>query len=453
MPMINHLLKILPQHSIVSDSDLLETYSEDKSTVYKKKPSVVVRPKNIREIKNVLKFARENNIQIICWGQGTSVTGTCLSFHNNSIVLSLERLNRILEIDTKNLIAVVEPGVVVSKLKQEAEKHNLFYPPDPASFESSTVGGNIATGAGGPSAVKYGVTKDYVTGMEVILSSGETITLGGKTVKNSSGYNLKELFVSSEGTLGIITKIFLKLLPKPTYTLTIYITFQNILSLLQSVNLILTNSLLPKTIEYIDDIALFYLKQKFSLPDKNSSSSLIIEIEYDHVNQKDFIVEKIYNILSVIKGFREMFPLESPLKEREIWSARRSIGEVFRENFNKISKADIVVPRGYIYETIKEIKEYADKNKLKASCFGHAGDGNIHVNLLSQNEINKKHVKNIYKTVKKYNGMPSGEHGIGIYKKEFLKDFLSEKEIDLMKKIKKIFDPYCILNKGKIFDI
>ncbi len=393
------LMKIIPENSIIIDKDLLKNYSEDKSTVYIKTPKIVVRPNNKNEIKQLLVFARENGYRITCWGQGTSVTGSCLAFDKKTIILSLERFKKILEIDRENLIAVVEPGVITGDLKKEAEKYNLFYPPDPASFESSTIGGNVVTGAGGPSAVKYGVTKDYVTGVEVILSNGDELKLGGKTVKNSSGYNLKDIFISSEGTLGIITKLFVKLLPKPLNSITVYITFNDITSLLKSVNLFLTNSILPKSLEYIDDIALFYLQKKFPLPDFSASSSLIVEMEYEHEMQKDYNLNRIYEIVSKINGFRNIYPVESASKEREIWSARRAIGEVFRENFKFISKADIVVPRGFIYNTIKDIKLFAKENSIEASCFGHAGDGNIHVNILSDNKIPDSLLKEIYKIV------------------------------------------------------
>ncbi len=453
--LIENLKNILPENAILVDNDILEKYSEDKSTIYKNKPSVVIRPDNIEEIRKVLKFAATHKIPVICWGQGTSVTGSCLAFSDRSIILSLEKFNKILEIDTKNLIAVVEPGVIVADLKAEAEKHNLFYPPDPASFESSTIGGNVATGAGGSSAVKFGVTKDYITGLEVLLSTGEILNLGGKIVKKSSGYNLIDLFVSSEGTLGIITKIFLKLLPKPENISTLYVTFSNMLPLLNGVNKILYSSILPISLEYIDDTALYYLNEKFNLPDKEvAKASLIIEIEYNTTEQKDSLIMKLYNILSNIEGFLNFYPLDNPAKAREIWQARRSIGEIFRENFKYIGKADIVVPRGNILETINRIKLLAKEYNILVSCFGHAGDGNIHVNFLIKNEnFNKNILQNLYKIVKEMKGLPSGEHGIGVLKKDILKSFLDKKEIELMKKIKQIFDPYNILNPGKIFDM
>ncbi len=453
--LINEICKIVSKEKVIIDEDLIKKYSEDKSTVYYSKPSVVIRPTLVNEIKKILAFASENKIPVVCWGQGTSVTGSCLAFKEPSILISMEKFNKILEIDKENLIAVVEPGVIVADLKKEVEKYGLFYPPDPASFESSTIGGNVATGAGGSSAVKYGVTKDYITGLQVVLSTGEILNLGGKIVKKSSGYNLIDLFVSSEGTLGIITKIYLKLIPAPENKISIYATFTNMFSLLKCVKQLLHSSILPISLEYIDDTALLYLNKKFNLPDKdNAKASLLIEIEYSIEEQKDSLIMKIYNAISSIEGFLNLYPLTNPTKSREIWQARRAIGEVFRENFKHIAKADIVVPRGKIMETIEKIKNIAKENNIEASCFGHAGDGNIHVNFLINNEnFNKNILQNVYKIVKEMEGLPSGEHGIGVLKKEVLKDFIGEKQVEIMRNIKKIFDPYNILNPEKIFNM
>ncbi len=450
---IEEIKFLLPEKAIVLDKDILDNYAEDKSTVYSTTPKVVIRAYNKEQVKTVVRLAGKFKVPIVCWGQGSSVTGACLAF-SDAVILSFEKMNKILEIDTDNLIAVVEPGVIVADLKKETEKFNLYYPPDPASFESSTIGGNIATGAGGPSAVKYGVTKDYVTGMEVILSNGEEITLGGKIVKKSSGYNLLDLFVTSEGTLGIITKIFLKLVPLPLNRLTIYLTFSNIFSLLQGVNKVLNSSVLPVTLEYIDDTALEFLYHKHNLPDKDkANASLLIEIEYDCEEQKDVLLEKFYSIFDGLDGFINFYPLDNVIKSREIWNARRSIGEVFRENFHHIEKADIVVPRGRIFNVIKEIKDLSENFGIKVSCFGHAGDGNIHVNFLFDKECDSGNIlEETFQIVKNNNGLPSGEHGIGKVKKKFLKDFIGEEQINIMRKIKRIFDPENLLNPDKIFD-
>ncbi len=446
---LEELEKVLDKDSIIIDKDLKEKYSEDKSTVFKSLPPLVLKPKNVNKIINIVKLCNKYNISITCWGAGTSVTGSCLTFSENNIILSLERLNKIIEIDTENLIAVVEPGVITYNLKQEVEKFNLFYPPDPASFESSTIGGNVSTNAGGPSTVKYGVTKDYVTGIEVITGKGEVLKLGGKVIKNSSGYNLKDIFIGSEGTLGIITKIYLKLIPKPENKTSLYVTFEDIYNLFEAINKLFNNSILPISLEYIDDTVLKYLTTKFNLPDKNAKASIIIELEDG--NEK---IMKIYEILNNVKGFINLYPLNNPVKEREIWSARRNIGEVLKENCSFIGKADISVPRGRVKEVITDIKKLGKKYNTEVACFGHAGDGNIHVNFLFKDDSNieNKLLFQMYQIVKKYEGVPSGEHGIGILKKEILKDFVGENQIIIMKQIKKIFDPNNILNPKKVFD-
>ncbi len=437
----------LPLDITITDKDLLQKYSEDKSTVFKSIPPLVLKPKYVDEIVEIVKICNNHGISITCWGAGTSVTGSCLSFSDKNIILSLERFNSIIEIDTKNLIAVVEPGVITYDLKKEVERYNLFYPPDPASYESSTIGGNISTNAGGPSTVKYGVTGDYVSGLEVITGKGDYLKLGGKCIKNSSGYNLKDIFIGSEGTLGIIVKAYLKLLPKPLVKRVYYATFENIVSLLNAINVIFKNSILPSSIEYMDDTVLKYLNKKFNLPDNYAKASVIIEID----EEKDKTIE-IYEIFQKLEGFLNFYPLENPQKEREIWRARRSIGEVLKDNCLFIGKADISVPRGVVKNVIVEIKELGKKHKIEVACFGHAGDGNIHVNFLFQKNENKDLIlMEMYKIVKKYDGVPSGEHGIGILKKDILVDFLGKTQIFYMKEMKKIFDPNNILNSGKIF--
>ncbi len=452
---ISELEKIVNSQKIIKDYDILKKYSEDRSTKYKSLPLLVVKPENKEEIQQIVKLCNTYKINITSWGAGTSVTGACLVENpKNNIIISLEKMNNIIEIDTENLIAIVEPGVITSNLKQEVEKFNLFYPPDPASYESSTIGGNISTNAGGSLTVKYGVTRDYVIGLEVILGNGIFEVFGGKCVKNSSGYSLKDLFIGAEGTLGIIVKAYLKLIPKPKFFYSMYSTFNNIYSLLNATNLILMNSILPSSIEYMDDIVLKYLNKKFNLPDPEAKAGVIIQIDGNDENELKSLMLKIYNIVSSIEGFINFYPLENPIKEREVWLARRSIGEVLSENCNFIGKADIVVPRGYVKKVIPEIKEIGKKFNIEVACFGHAGDGNIHVNFLFDSKENYQLILNeVYKKVKEFSGFPSGEHGIGIDKKNFLCNYIGKDQIKFMKEIKKVFDPNNIMNPGKIFNI
>ena len=445
---VSELKTFLSKDSIITERDIILKYSEDKSTIFKSLPPLVIKPNSKEEIIKIVKLCNKYKIKITSWGAGTSVTGACLSFSENNIILSLEKMNKIIEIDVNNLIAVVEPAVITGELKREVEKYNLFYPPDPASYDSSTIGGNVATNAGGASTVKYGVTGDYVTGIEVVLGNGDVLQLGGKFIKNSSGYNLKDIFIGSEGTLGIITKIFLKLLPKPEEKISIYVTFDELYNLLDAINILFRSSILPCSIEYMDDIVLKYLNQKYNLPDKNARASVIIELDE---NREKMI--KIYEIFEKLEGFINFYPLENPVKEREIWSARRSIGEVLRENCKYIGKADISVPRGNVKEVIYRIKKLCENFNVEVACFGHAGDGNIHVNFLFNKNVSKELIKKMYKIVKDFNGTPSGEHGIGVLKKEYLIEFFGKSQIEYMRNIKKIFDPNNILNPDKIFDL
>ena len=445
---LNEIKKNLDEESIIYDKDILLKYSEDKSTVFKFFPSLVLKPKNVNEIINIVSLCNKYKVCITCWGAGTSVTGACLAFSSNNIILSLERMNKILEIDLDNMVAVVEPGVITYHLKEEVEKLNLFYPPDPASYESATIGGNVSTNAGGPSTVKYGVTKDYVLGLEVVLGNGNFLKLGGKCVKSSSGYNLKDIFIGSEGTLGIITKIYLKLIPKPVENISIYVTFEDIYNLFDAINELFKNSFLPYSLEYMDDTVLKYLNKKFNLPDNEANASVIIGFD-----DKSGDIIEIFKIFEKINGFINLYPLDNPNKAREIWKARRSIGEILKEQCRYIGKADISVPRGTVKYVIEEIKTLAKNKNIEVACFGHAGDGNIHVNFLFRNENTDAYIiEDMYKIVKKYEGVPSGEHGIGILKKKILKDFLGDNQINIMKRIKKVFDPNNILNPNKIFD-
>ncbi len=449
---LKEIEKILPRKNIITDRDILNSYAVDKSTIFTSTPPLVLKPEKKEEIVEIVKICNKYKISITPWGKGTSVTGAVLSFDKDNIILSLEKLNRI-TIDEENLVAIVEPGVITNDLKKEAERYNLYYPPDPASFESSTIGGNVSTNAGGAVSCKYGVTRDYVIGLEVVLGDGKIEFFGSKCVKNSSGYSLKDIFIGAEGTLGIITLIILKLIPKPKAKLSMYVTFKNLFSLFNAVKEIFKNSILPASFEYIDDTALKYLNKKFSLPDNFASASCIIQIDENEIEELNKEMLKIYEILSKIDGFINFYPLTNAQKERQIWNARRQIGEVFRENFKKILKADIVVPRGKVKNVIREIKILAEEFNVEVSCFGHAGDGNIHVNfLLDKNLENEKDVlKNLFKIVKKYEGMPSGEHGIGVAKKEILRDFVGANQIEIMKKLKRIFDPNGIFNPKKIF--
>jgi glycolate oxidase len=417
-------------------------------------PSAVIRPVNTQEISEAARFAFDNNIAIVPRGAGTGMSGGSVPM-NDVAVLSLEAMNRILEIDKHNMTAVVEPGVINGHLQERLEQKGLFYPPDPASMKFCTLGGNVAENAGGPRAIKYGVTKDYVLGLETVLSDGRVIMTGGKNYKSVVGYDLTRLLVGSEGTLGIITKIFLKILPLPEETATLMCTFANLNDAALAVSNITSSSIIPCTLEIMDHAAIEAVEnyKPFGLP-RDAEALLLIEVDGSHAS----VSGDAEKIASICKSFNGNVRVAEDIYSRQrLWEARRSISPAI----NKISPTkineDIVVPRGRVPEMLNALKMIGEKYNLTIVNFGHAGDGNIHVNVMTDRENKEEYsraqssIKEIFDTTLNLGGTISGEHGVGISKKQYVGMELPDTNIELMKSIKKAFDPRGILNPGKIF--
>jgi len=411
----------------------------------------VARPLSTEEVSRVARFAFENNIPIIPRGAGTGMTGGSVAL-NDSIIISLEGMNRIIDIDEKNMVVIVEPGVINSHLKERLETFNLFYPPDPSSMDFCTLGGNVAENAGGPRAIKYGVTDDYVLGLEMVLPDGRTITTGVKTLKGVVGYNLTHLIVGSEGTLGIITKIFLRVLPMPEETITLLCIFNNLDDAANSVPVIISSGIIPSAIEFMDHDTIVAVERyrSYGLP-HNADALLLIEIDGLH-NTVAMAGERVANICKAagadIKVADDLF------SRKRLWEARRSISPALYHLSPLKINEDIVVPRSRLSEMIHTLKEIGRRRELKIVCFGHAGDGNIHVNIMAEREDHnraKEAIKDIFEATLRLGGTISGEHGIGITKLPYLKMELSDIEIKIMKDIKGVFDPKGIMNPGKIF--
>jgi glycolate oxidase len=417
-------------------------------------PSAVIRPVNTQEISKTARFAFDNNIAIVPRGAGTGMSGGSVPMKDVA-VLSLESINRILEIDELNMIAVVEPGVINGHLQERLEHKRLFYPPDPASMKFCTLGGNVAENAGGPRAIKYGVTKDYVLGLETVLADGRVLMTGGKNYKNVVGYDLTRLLVGSEGTLGIVTKIFLKILPLPEETATLMCTFANLHDTALAVSSITSSPIIPATLEFMDHAAIEAVEnyKPFGLPG-NAEALLLIEVDGSHAS----VSRDAEKIASICKTFNGNVSIAEDIYSRErLWEARRSISPAI----NKISPTkineDIVVPRGRVPEMLISLRKIADKHKLTIVNFGHAGDGNIHVNIMTDRENKEEYsraqssIKEIFEATLNLGGSISGEHGVGLSKKSYIEMQLPVANIELMKSIKKAFDPRGILNPGKIF--
>ncbi|MCX8030963.1 MAG: FAD-binding protein [Thermodesulfovibrionales bacterium] len=419
-------------------------------------PLAVAWPKNTSEVVNLVKYANDNDLFIIPRGSGTSTTGASIPLDNNTLVISFEKMKKLLEIDTANLNAVVEPGIINGRLQREVRSFGLFYPPDPASLDICTIGGNVATNAGGPKGLKYGVTRDYVMEIEAVLPDGSIIKVGGKTYKRAVGYDLKNLFIGSEGTLGIFTKLRLKLLPLPEESLTFLVSFKNLQASGKAVSKIISSSIIPSAIELIDKASIEAVEnyKPIGLP-IDVEALLIIELD----GSPDTIKTDAEKVLSICNSYGADISLaDDPLAKDKLWEARRAISPaLYNIKPTKISE-DIVVPRSKIPEMLTELKSLSELSGIQIASFGHAGDGNIHVNILVDKENQEEYLsglniaKKVFETTLKLGGSISGEHGIGITKAQYLNLEIKERELTIMKDIKRLYDPKEILNKGKIFN-
>jgi len=432
----------------------LACYAYD-ATASRYLPDAVVFPKETGEVSKILKIANEKNIFIIPRGSGSGMTGGSVPVMGG-VVIAMTRFNRIIEIDTDNLIAFVEPGVITARFHREVEKLGLFYPPDPSSSEFSTMGGNLAECAGGPRAVKYGVTRDYVLGLETVLPTGEIIKTGVKTAKGVAGYDLTRLLIGSEGTLGVITQMTLKLLPLPESVRTMTASFNDLEKAAEAVSEIIRRGIVPRTIEFMDKASIIcvenYLKTKIS---SGAGSLLLIEVD-GRADETESAIRRLADICTFL-GAGEVRIAETREESAIIWKARKAISPaLFTYAPDKINE-DIVVPRSRIPDMVRKIDEMKKRTGLTMVSFGHAGDGNIHFNIMldkkNRQDMKKAEaaIEELFDYTVELGGTISGEHGIGITKAAYMTKEIGPVEIELMKNIKKLFDPKGILNPGKIF--
>lgn len=417
-------------------------------------PEAVVFPASAEEISLILKMANSEGFAVVPRGAGSGFSGGSVPVRGG-VVISTERMKRIIAIDTENLTAVVEPGVITGEFQQEAEKLGLFYPPDPTSLKFSTIGGNIAECAGGPRAVKYGVTRDYVLGLEIVLPTGEIINTGVVTAKGVVGYDLTRLITGSEGTLGIITKATLKLIPLPEETTTMLAVFPVLKDAASAVSNIIRAKVIPSTLELIDSVCIRCVDEYANVGLPKADALLLIEVD----GPKGLTLKDAQAVKKIcLEGGASTVEIaDSEKGVKDLWKARRAISaSLYRVKPNKINE-DVVVPRSKIPELITGVRTIADNHGVVIACFGHAGDGNIHVNVmydkkaLDEARSAEKAVVDVFKLVLSLNGTISGEHGVGTAKAGFLEMELSRPSIEVMKRIKAAFDPNGILNPGKIF--
>ena len=450
---LNQLERIVGRDHLFTSPEELRCYSYD-ATGREFLPEAVALPASSQEIAAILALANAHRFPVVPRGAGSGMSGGSLPVAGG-LVLAMSRLNRILEIDPANMIAVVEPGVITGELQAALKPHQLMYPPDPASLKFCTIGGNAAECAGGPSAVKYGVTKDYVLGLEVVLPTGEILRTGVRTEKGVVGYDLTRLFVGSEGTLGIFTRLILRVLPLPERKATYLLTFPSLAEATGHVSTILATGLVPCTLEYMDRTAIAVVRGQipFALP-QNTAALLLLEL--------DGSVAEVEHQQAQLLAYLDREKIacrqaKSEAEAQEIWQARRAISPAtFTLKPNKISE-DVVVPRAKIPELVGFTEELARELALTILTFGHAGDGNIHVNIMldktNQEEARRGEAarERLFAFVVDLGGTLSGEHGIGITKSRFLPLELSPSTLTVMRRLKDLFDPNGILNPGKVF--
>ncbi|MDA8228573.1 MAG: FAD-binding protein [Desulfitobacterium hafniense] len=451
---VQALTKIVGKENILLSLEERMCYAYD-GTFRSFLPDYVVRPACTKEVQEILLLAGEHGIPVYPRGAGTGLSGGSVPI-NGGIAMDLIRMNKILELDKANLIVVVEPGVVTAELHKFVESHGLYYPPDPASLKSCTIGGNVAEGAGGPRAIKYGVTRDYVMGLEVVTPAGNVIKTGGRTVKNVSGYDLTRLMVGSEGTLGVFTKIILKLIPKPEAKKTILSIYPKLDGAADTVPEIINRGIIPASLEIMDDVAINCVETHLHLGlPKDAEAILLIEVDGDReaVERQGQVVAEICKS----NGAMEVKVAKDDKEAEELWVARRAVSAaILQLNPTKVSE-DATVPRTAIPEMIRRLRKISQKYNLPLPVYGHAGDGNLHPNIVcnkrdpEEMERVEQAVREIFEATIELGGTLTGEHGIGLMKAPFVNLQFSPEEIQYFREIKKVFDPQNILNPGKIF--
>ena len=452
------LENIVGQSFVFTDEETRNHYGHDETEAYVFPPNVVVKPSSALEISEILKIANQYKIPVVPIGGRTGLSGGALSVQGG-IGISMERFNKILSIDEQNLQVITEPGVITQVLREAVSEKGLFYPVDPSSMGSCFIGGNVAENSGGARAVKYGVTKDYVLNLEVVLPTGDIIWTGANTLKNSTGYNLTQLMVGSEGTLGIVTKIVLKLLSKNTHNVLMLVPFYKANEACEAVSAIFRAGIVPSALEFMErdaiDWALEYIDGLNVQVKPEIQAHLLIEVDG---NYPEILMADAEKIMTVVEQFQidDILFADTEDEKNAIWKMRRSIAEAVKAN-SIYKEEDTVVPRYELPKLLEGIKSIGKKYGFKSVCYGHAGDGNLHVNIikgtLSDLEWNTeitKGIREIFELTVSLNGTLSGEHGIGYVQKEYMDIAFSKTHLELMERIKFVFDPNGILNPGKI---
>lgn len=458
LPHISYFKSLLGDRCL-SDQATLLAYAHDETEDLNFPPHVVLKPETVEEISAIMKYCSANGICVTPAGARTGLSGGALPVYGG-VLLSMERFNKILSIDELNHQVITEPGVITQVLQDAVKEKGLFYPPDPASKGSCFIGGNVSENSGGPKAVKYGVTKDYVLNLEVVLPNGDIIWTGANVIKNATGYNLTQLIVGSEGTLAIITKIVLRLIPHPTQDLLMLVPFYNAEKACEAVAAIFRAGITPSGLEFMERDALTWTQAftgDFSLKvADNHAAHLLIEVDGFDQDQLMLECEKIMQVLENFETDEILFA-ETAAQKQGLWSLRRKVGEAVKSQ-SIYKEEDTVVPRFELPALLHCVKEVGKKYGFHSVCYGHAGDGNLHVNIIKGELSDEKWnnelplaIREIFTRVVELGGTLSGEHGIGLVQKPYMDIAFPDVTLDLMRQIKKVFDPNGILNPGKIF--
>jgi len=435
-----------------------ERYARDESTVLEAVPAAVVRPRTAGEVAEVLRWAAAGPFAVVPRGAGTGVAGGAVAL-GGGLILSVERMSRILEVDPDNLTLTCEPGVITERIHQEARARGLFYPPDPASLASCSIGGNVAVGAGGARGFKYGTTRDYVLGLQVVLADGSLVDMGSKNVKDASGYHLKDLLIGSEGTLGVITRITLRLIPLPKRQVALLVPFPHIRAAAEAVTGVIRARITPAVAEFMDDVTIEAARRYLGrdLPGGRAAGAYVLfELDGDHPQALEDQMLRVAGVAEAC-GALDVLAAEDPGQQERLWESRRCLGEALKAWSGRLGKADVVVPRARVPDLVEAVKAVGRRHGMLAACFGHAGDGNVHVNLLQAGldpgaweTALPGAMEEVMEATRRLGGLPSGEHGIGVLKKPYLHRFLPARSLELMRAVKAAFDPLGILNPGKV---
>lgn len=453
--------QIVGEAYVLLDEESLNNYGHDETEHLLFPPEVVLRPRTTEEIAAVMKICNKDRIPVTPRGAGTGLSGGALP-NLGGVLISTDRMNSILNIDERNLQVITEPGVITEVLQNAVKEKGLFYPPDPSSRGSCFIGGNIAENSGGPKAVKYGVVKDYVLNLEVVLPTGDIMWTGANVLKNSTGYNLTQLMVGSEGTLGIVTKIVLKLIPLPKYDLLMLVPFQSLEKAGEAVSAIFRAGFTPSALELVEIDAL-QIVSKFVdstvVPvTEDTAAHLIIEVDGNHLDTLMLEMEAISTLLTEYDA-GEIYFADDAQQKAELWKLRRRTAEAVKVVGYTVEE-DTVVPRAELPALIRGVKAIGKEYGFHAVCYGHAGDGNLHIRIRKDGVANSSDdpqliagIKALFQLVHQLGGTISGEHGIGLIQKSYIDIVFNETQLQIMRGIKKTFDPNNILNAGKIFDL